>query len=213
MGVEGFSGVMAESVGASMYPDDPAMAPSSRRSWPPPPRPAEFLAPIANIAPQDGVPNVGQANFLFNVVSGGDAALWEDATFRAEMGTGWPPCSPWETRRWRRSRVSALRAAGQPRHGRDPRRRLAREREQIMVAVLNTPDMTAALLEEHHGNLGTALTEAQYTGFAEGMTADLLDGTPRLGPDGLPILSDQPLPPLRTSTWRITRTSPRCPQR
>ncbi|HVE82380.1 MAG TPA: hypothetical protein VND93_06020 [Myxococcales bacterium] len=172
-------------------PDDPTFLNSGSRAL----ALTSFAQQAAQIPPAPPDPAV--ASFFIKSFEAGSTVNFNDPTFRGAMGQGLanafamgdPAVAASEGDRLQALLSSS--AMGDVLTSVTPQ-----EREQIALGCLTTPSLTAALLDQHGGNLATAMAYAQYDQAATLATSDLLGGQPRLGPDGQPIISTAPLPPL-----------------
>ncbi|HZN95456.1 MAG TPA: phosphoribosyltransferase, partial [Myxococcales bacterium] len=170
-------------------PDDPAFLNSGSRAM----AVTSFAQQAAQIPASPPDPAV--ASFFISTFQSAGSTSFADPRFRAAMGQGLansfamgdPALAASEG-----PRLSALLSTGTMGElltGATPA-----QREQIALAALTTPGLTADLLQRHDGNVATALAYAQYDQAATLLTSDLLGGQPRLGPDGQPVIGTAPLP-------------------
>jgi len=179
-------------MGAMNDPNNPLYLDSGSRSL----ELTHFMEQAARIQGADGMPNAAQASFFLGVFNQASSEQWRREDFRTAMGTGLATSFAMgdaELAATEGARLSALLA--NPHMGELLQNVSPQEREQIMLLSLVTPGLNSALLDEHGGNLATAAAFAQYQQGTQALTADLLDGTPVLGPDGQPLLPTGELPP------------------
>jgi hypothetical protein len=146
---------------------------------------SEFLESAARLPPSET-----QAALVFNTIEAAGAVALEDTSFRATIGRslasvfalGDRPLTESEGARLAELFANnyvgeALIATGGP------------EREQLIVALLQMPGLTSALLDEHHGNLATAQAYAQLSQVNSILADQFSDGIMPYGPDGTPYLT------------------------
>jgi hypothetical protein len=120
-----------------------------------------------------------QASFTVQMFDKADRRLWEDSAFREGMAMGMgsitnPTATPEqradEQQRlkdlFNTSHVTEMMRSGSP-----------EERTQLAIFLMETPAMTASLLNEHHGNFGTATAYLQLQGLTENLTGPFINGT------------------------------------
>lgn len=156
---------------------------------------ARFMDLVAGLPTTPGVPDVAQANFFIAAFNAVSAETWRNDSFRASMGNGLATTFAMGDSGLAQAegaRLSAL--MGNEHMGELLASVSPQDREQITLLMLSTPGLTSELLDEHDGNLATAVAYARYSQAVEMETAGLLDGTPVLGPDGQPVIPGGELP-------------------
>ncbi len=178
-------------MGAMNDPNHPLYLGSGSRSL----ELTRFMEQAARIQGTDGMPNAAQASFFLSVFNQASSEQWDDTRFRTAMGSGLastfalgdPQLAATEG-----VRLSAL--MGNEHMGEILANVSPEDRERLTLLMLTTPGLTSELLNEHEGNLATAVAFAQYQQGANAMTSELLDGTPILDEFGTAVLPTEPLP-------------------
>ncbi|HYH95054.1 hypothetical protein [Hyalangium sp.] len=154
-----------------------------------------FMEQLTQVQGADAMPSAAQASFFLGVFNQAGPDQWRDPDFGAAMGTGLANTFALGDAELAATEGARLRELlANPHMGELLANASPQEREQIGLLALTTPGLNSALIDEHGGNLATAMAFAQYQQGANMLTANLVDGTPVLGPDGQPFLPPGELP-------------------